>query len=458
MKTHHCIFISALLFVILFYNEEIGLNLGVLGISYAVLSLFKTSIILKNRIFYLSFATSVLSSIAFAYYGDAISFVAEVSSLLLLSFKSKPTRLKTFMILPVFMTSIFTSIYKFFMFKDWLPKRNVSGLWQKTLAFVLIPLLFAIVFFIIYSAGSNSFAAVFDDFNIDINLWQIFCLSVLGLFIAFNFWNFAVERIIFKNNHSLDNEFSKKRIALQPTFSFLDFNSERTSGVVSLAVLNIMLLFFIGTYTHEQFYQIEKSPDYMSEETHNRVEAVIGSIIMAILVIMFYFKSYFNFDPKAYWLKVLAKLWIFLNLVLLIVTAAKNTEYLILHAFTYKKLGVYAFLLLSAIGLIVTFIKIQKKKTNAYLFNSMVWAFYGTVLACSFINWGGLITMQNSKRSDFATNFHLQSISFSEKQLLKHAKEKNNEQLLKEVISKIEEKQQTRFLSRNLFYETINIK
>lgn len=196
----------------------------------------------------------------------------------------------------------------------------------------------------------------------------------------------------------------------------------------------------------------------MSEETHNRVEAVICSIVMAIMVIMFYFKSNFNFDPKSYWLKVLAKLWIVLNLILLLVTAAKNTEYLILHAFTYKKLGVYAFLILSAVGLIVTFIKIQKKKTNAYLFNSMIWAFYGTVLACSFINWGGLITLQNSRRSDFAINFHLQSISFSEKQLLKYAKEKNDAQLLKEVIFKIEEQKKKTFLSKNLFYETTKTK
>ncbi|MEF9479585.1 hypothetical protein OWR28_19305 [Chryseobacterium sp. 1B4] len=42
MKTHHYIFLTALLFVIVFYDQEVGLNLGILGIAYAVLTLFRT--------------------------------------------------------------------------------------------------------------------------------------------------------------------------------------------------------------------------------------------------------------------------------------------------------------------------------------------------------------------------------------------------------------------------------
>jgi hypothetical protein len=83
---------------------------------------------------------------------------------------------------------------------------------------------------------------------------------------------------------------------------------------------------------------------------------------MAILVIMFYFKSDFNFDPKAGLMKILAKIWIFLNAVLVLSAAVKNYEYIISYGFTYKRLGVFAFLLLSLVGLALTFLKIQKKK------------------------------------------------------------------------------------------------
>ena len=91
-------------------------------------------------------------------------------------------------------------------------------------------------------------------------------------------------------------------------------------------ILSILLIFFIITYNYEQFYEAVKTPVQLSEETHERVNAVIMSIIMAILVIMFYFKSGFNFDPKAGLLKILAKIWIFLNAVLIISAMIKNYD------------------------------------------------------------------------------------------------------------------------------------
>ncbi len=160
----------------------------------------------------------------------------------------------------------------------------------------------------------------------------------------------------------MDNDFYKSSQEPKATYSFLDLDAERTSGIVSFFCLNILLVFFIITYNYEQFYEVSKTPVQLSEETHERVNAVIMSIVMAILVIMFYFKSGFNFDPKAKLLKVLAKIWIMLNAVLILSAAAKNYEYISNYAFTYKKTGVFAFLLLSLAGLGLTFIKIQRKK------------------------------------------------------------------------------------------------
>ncbi|AZB01376.1 DUF4173 domain-containing protein [Chryseobacterium joostei] len=455
MKTHHYIFLTTALFVILFYDQDLGLNLGILGILYAVLTFFKTVEKNKTRTFYILTVTSILSSIAFAWYGDFPSFLAVVSSLLLLAYKSKNRRMKILLLIPVFVVNSCTSICRIFMLDDWLPKGNVSGVWQKIMAFVLIPLLLLSVFFGIYAAGSDLFAALFTDYELDLNLWQVFCLTVLGFFIAFNYWNYAVEKLIYKNNQFLDNDFQKDVQAPKATYSFLDLDAERISGIVSFFSLNILLVFFIGTYNYEQFYEASKTPVQLSEETHERVNAVILSIVMAILVIMFYFKSGFNFDPKAKLMKTLAKIWIFLNAVLILSAAVKNYEYIVNYAFTYKRLGVFAFLLLSLIGLGLTFIKIQKRKRNAFLFNTMVWYFYVIILVCSYFNWGGFITSQNMKRKDFAVNYHFGSVNFSEKNLLKYAEEKNNLKLKKNLQNKIKSEKAKTFLSKIGYYETI---
>lgn len=81
MKTHHLIFLVTAMFVVLFYDQESGLNIGILGILVAVLTYFNTEKRFKTRTFYSVLATSILSSIAFAWYGDFASFLAIFTSL-----------------------------------------------------------------------------------------------------------------------------------------------------------------------------------------------------------------------------------------------------------------------------------------------------------------------------------------------------------------------------------------
>ena len=153
----------------------------------------------------------------------------------------------------------------------------------------------------------------------------------------------------------------------QRTFSFLDIDFERRSGEITLVLLNVLLLVFIVTYNYEQFFEIvEKSK--LSAATHERVNSVIFSIVMAVGVIMFYFKGGFNFDKKAKNLKRLSKIWIFLNGILILSTIIKNSEYVSFYGLTYKRLGVYAFLILAIVGLVFTFLKITKQKNKCVSF------------------------------------------------------------------------------------------
>ena len=458
MKTHHYIFISTFAFILLFYNEKIGLNLGLLSLLYSIFLYIKTSKKNRNISFKLFFIASILASFAFAWFGDISSFLALVFSVLQLSFRSKNRRLKILFLIPVLVTNFLTFFCRFFDFKDWFPKSNNKNIGKKFLAFIFIPLIFVLVFFLVYQSGSHYFAQFFSGFTFNLSVWQIICLGVLGFFLAFNLFNFVVEKQIYQQNHILENEFIQSNFSLKPSFSFLDLDFERMSGVISLFCLNVLLIFFIISYNYEQFYEVVKSPNQLSQETHERVNTVIISIVLAILVIMFYFKSSFNFDSKAGLLKWAAKIWLILNAILVVSAMLKNTEYIVNYGFTYKRLGVYAFLVLCLIGLLMSFIKIQRKKTNAFLFNSMVGFVYGMILVCSFINWGGFITSQNMKRNDFHFNFHLKNIWFSEKELLKYAEKKNDAELKNTVMKSVKDKQSSTFLSKIMYYETINNK
>lgn len=455
MKTHYYIFLTTVLFIVLFYDQNVGMNLGIITVIYSTLTFFRTPVKNRTPTFFFLLITSLLSAAAFAWYGDFPSFLAVVSSVVLLGYRSRNRRMKILLLIPVIVTNCSTFLCRFFSFDKWLPKRKIPGFWQKMFAFIFIPLLLTAVFFGIYSAGSDHFANLFTNIELDINFWQLIVITALGLFVAFNYWNYVVEKTIYKTNSILNNDFNESDKILKPTYSFFDLDTERMSGVISLLALNILLIFFIITYNYEQFFETVKSPSRLSQETHERVNVVIISIVMAIFVIMFYFKSSFNFDPKAGSMKILAKIWIFLNAVLVISALVKNLEYIENYGFTYKRLGVYAFLILSLIGLVMTFIKIHLRKRNAFLFNVMTWYIYGTILVCSYINWGGIITSQNMKRKDFVLSYYETTINFNEKQLLEYAEKRHDEKLKQEILNKVKPQHEEKTLSKILYYQTV---
>lgn len=458
MKKHHLIFVTVFAIIILFYKEYIALNLGIFGLFLSILTYAQTKPEIRTRKFLTLFVCTIFSSFAFAWFGDAVSFGAVFISVLLLRFQGTYPKLKPFLYIEILLLNLFTFLGSVFNLEQWYQKPgNSSSFGKRLMTFFLIPGIFITLFLCVYSAGSSHFDQFFGNIKLDFSFFQVFLLAITGFYIGFIFWNFGVERFIFRQNQYLNDDFSGIINIQKPTFSFLDVDSERVSGLISFSALNIILVIFIITYNYEQFYQVSATADSLSAETHERVNVVIMSIVMAIFVIMFYFKKGFNFDSKANYLKISAKIWIILNAVLLISAALKNSEYILNYGLTYKRLGVYGFLAMAFIGLIFTFIKIQKKKTNAFLFNQMFWACYGLVLVCSYINWGWIITSNNIKRKDFAVNYHLVSINYNEKLLLDFAEKTVNLQLKTKLEERIESYQKETLLSKILYYETINI-
>jgi hypothetical protein len=455
MKKHHLILVCSLIFLLLFYKENLGPNFALFGMVLTGFVCYFFQDRFSQRTHLILVLTCILSCLAFAWYGDLASFLAVSLSVLFLQFKTQDDQLKIVQIFPLILLNGITSLGRILMFKQWLPEKKIhNDFAKKLIAFFIIPAIFLFLFFIVYSFGSDHFSSFFTVYTLDIDIPQLLLISILGFYISFSFWNYWIPEVCYEKNELLDNDFKNiAEIKNQNTFSFLDRDFERKSGVITLVLLNLMLLVFIAAYNYEQFFEAaEKSQ--LSAATHERVNSVIFSIVMAVGVLLFYFKGGFNFDKKAVVLKRLAKIWIGLNGVLITSTIIKNTEYVLSFGLTYKRLGVYAFLALSIIGLVYTSLKISKQKTNAYLVNQMVWYCYGTILLCSYINWGNLITNYNisvnkgvepSFLTDLNFNDEARRAYFLENEIQESSVELNRE-------NQIHYEQQKTFLSKPLYY------
>lgn len=200
MKAHHLIFLSTVIFCILFYDQNPGLNIGIFGIVLSFLVFFQTENKNKTSTFYILFSTSILSSIAYAWYGDFVSFLAVFGSLLLFRLKSNNRNLKSIFIFPIAVTNFISFVFRIFNFEQWLPveKYDKNGLGKKLLAFVLAPLFLLSIFFVIYSLGSTNFSKLLTDYELDVDVVHLFVIVSIGFFIAFNFWNYTVIRFFYK--------------------------------------------------------------------------------------------------------------------------------------------------------------------------------------------------------------------------------------------------------------------
>ncbi|MRX67830.1 protein of unknown function [Flavobacterium resistens] len=463
MKKHHIILVCSFIFLLLFYREDPGLNWSIFGLVLIGFICYFFQDKFTERTHLILVITSVLSCLAFGWYGDAASFFAMAISILFLQFKTQDNKLKIVQVFPLIFLNGITSLGRIWIFKQWLPEKQIHNNFAKKLvAFVLIPAIFLGLFFVVYSFGSAHFSSLFTDYQLDIDVPQFLLLSIAGFYISFSFWNYWVPEVCYEKNELLDNEFKNiAEVKSQNTFSFLDLDFERKSGVITLGLLNLMLLVFIVTYNYEQFFEVVTAQaSKLSADTHERVNSVILSILMAVGVIMFYFKGGFNFDKKATLLKTLSKIWIFLNGVLIVSTFVKNAEYVSFFGLTYKRLGVYAFLILAIIGLVYTFLKIAKQKTNAYLVNQMVWYFYGTVLLCSYVNWGNLITNYNISVNKGVTPQFLSSLNFNDDTRREYF-QKNNLDGGKTEIQReelIDFYQNATFLSKAFYYDFLTEK
>ncbi|TCK54795.1 uncharacterized protein DUF4173 [Flavobacterium sp. 90] len=461
MKKHQIILASSLIFTLLFYNESVGVNLAIFGLFLTCLISYSFQDRSVDRLHLVLVITSVLSCLAFAWYGDAASFFAMAMSILFLQFKTQDSQLKIIQIFPLVFLNAFATLGRVFIFTQWLPERKIhNNFTKKLVAYFIIPTIFLVVFFAAYSFGSTHFSSLLTDYTLDLDIVQVILIGLLGFYISFSFWNYWVPEVCYEKNEMLNNDFTNAaEIKNQQTFSFLDLDFERKSGEITLALLNFMLLVFIVTYNYEQFFEVVKKSN-LSADTHERVNSVIFSIIMAVGLILFYFKGGFNFDKKADNLKKLAKIWIVLNGLLIVSTVIKNSEYIAIQGLTYKRLGVYAFLILAIIGLFFVFLKITKQKTNAYLANQMVWYFYGTVLICSFVNWGSLITSYNISVNKCVEPIFLSSLNFNDEARREYFSKNHLDGQLEEINREqlIDGYQNKPFLSKALYYEFMNNK
>lgn len=296
----------------------------------------------------------------------------------------------------------------------------------KPIKYVVLPIAILILFTALYSNANEVFAKYLNELtngisvfftNIynflfaDLNFARVLHV-ILGIFftaaILFGLKGNGVEKL----ELMCDEQLTRKRKGKDRGFAYefaelfmgsfikrkMALKTENIIGVLCFALLNLLLLFLnlIDLSTLWLSTQKEAANVYASE-LHGGTNALIFSIVLAMLVILYFFNGNLNFYRKNKTLKLLAIIWIVQNTFLVLSVWLRDYNYIVMYGLTYKRIGVAVFLLLCSTGLVTVYLKVVKRKTFFFLFKANGLAWYLLLFVCCFVNWDVFIVEYNLK-------------------------------------------------------------
>lgn len=166
----------------------------------------------------------------------------------------------------------------------------------------------------------------------------------------------------------------------------------------SFVALNLLLLLVNSLDLAYVWFKSDFScRECLSKDVHFGVEILIFSILLASALVLIAFRGNLNFIRNNRGLRHAAVVWIAQNLFLLISVAIRNAHYVNMHGLTYKRIGVFIFLILVAIGLCTLLLKVIQVRTLYYVSQLNAFAWVLVLCLSASVNWDRVIFNYNTQ-------------------------------------------------------------
>lgn len=296
--------------------------------------------------------------------------------------------------------------------------------------FAFIPVFIVSMFYSIYAFANPKFAELSSDFIIysgDFlsSPFEYFTLAWVG----FIFMGLLVSGSIiltpakewFKDRQAGRNEnlIRERRIIDEfARFNMLALKNEYRIALMVICSLNVLL--FVVNIIDIKYLWLdfsEQTPTELSQFVHAGTYLLIISILLAMAVLIYFFRNNLNFYKNNQILRVAAYLWVIQNAMLALSVGVRNFKYIDAYGLAYKRIGVVVFLVLTLFGLLTMFFKIRDTKSVYYLLKTNAWALYIILAITCFVNWDVMITRYNLKADTKTIDVHFLLEDVSDKNL-----------------------------------------
>lgn len=391
MKIHSISALGAFAFSLLFYSKSFGLNVFLISILVVVaLALFK-----KTQRLPWIFAIAYLFTAAMVFI-DPTGFKIFIYFMSFLLLVGKTISNESSLYVSWFM-GVVNMLVASMVYLNESQKPEGKKISPKTWNMVKGSLV-ALVLLVLFSFMYRTANPVFDDLLAQIDLsfislpWLFFTLMGYLIFLHLLRPYYPKELII------LDQQQLNDLRPPQDSFTVPQLeklSNEQALGGIVFVTLNLLLLFYLITDVIYLSQVGEISNSGYSMSVHQEVYALMLSIVCAIIIILYFFRGNLNFFKGNKRLKVLSYVWIGLNLVLVAFTWYKNYEYVDALGLTYKRIGVFVYLLLTVTGLVTALLKVVHIKSFVFLVRANFASLLIFLLVSASIPWDRAITLYN---------------------------------------------------------------
>lgn len=425
------VLIGTLLFNFLFWQEKMGLNCLIFSVFYVATLWYVFPESRQSRSFWATAIGTTLTAIMIVWHNsDAAKFTFVISAMCTAGFAQEPEIRQILRALLQYIAGWWQTPKNFFNAlnagADPGVKRRINL--GKSLGLAVLPIIIATIFYLLYYAANDQFAAIADKFwaqigailSFDIS-WSHLFFILLGLFL--------VGAAFWRNQTPLaDDELSEPDNLMHvrpPRKRYIVSNfmmglkREYQQSVILLWLLNVLLLVVNGTDLFYVWFGFDEAVlSHLKEYVHEGSYILIISILLAMAVLFYVFRKNLNFLTGNKQLKTAAAIWLAQNGVLALSVAVRNSRYIEYHGLAYKRIGVILFLILVFVGLFTLHLKIRNCKTLAWLWRQNGWALYTVMVLNASISWDTFITRYNlSGAPKGAVDVHFMIYTLSDKNI-----------------------------------------
>jgi hypothetical protein len=404
--------VSAVIFTAVFYKQTLGLNLLLFESLLTAWLFISKQVAFKGKIQVGCLAGLIITSLFTVLTHSAFSIIVNYLLLFVLSgIIIYPEAKSLISSAGISFIKIFASQGRFINeISDLKIKghRPLSFIWKSRI--FIIPLLVIVLFIALYRNSNPVFDKlvvnaghyfrmgwdyIFKDIDFLLILTFLFGLAVSNFF----FMKINAQSVINSDLNS-DDDLKRKKRKFTVNFRFNALKNEYKSGIFLLLLLNLILMVLNVIDIYWVWFNFKWEGQYLKQFVHEGTYLLILSVIISIILVLYFFRGNINYYSGNKFLKYLASLWLVQNGILTISVAIRNFWYINYFSLAYKRIGVIIFLILTFYGLITVLIKVRHRKSAFYLFRTNANVLVFILIISSIINWDNFIAKYNFKHSE----------------------------------------------------------